>query len=114
MLNKLIQLAKSWGIEKIEFVDASKDFGRIYFEKKLIEIYLCKTEIEMVATMCHELGHWVIYKIYLRKLLRLKHNRYLDELLADIVGNWIRIFYLGRKNLTDKDWQKFCNSIVRR
>jgi hypothetical protein len=114
LLNKLINLSKSWGIEKVEFVDASKNFGTVYFKLKLIEIHLCKTETEMVATMCHELGHWVMYKTRLRKLLKLKHNRYLDELTADIVGNWIRIFYLGRKNLTDQDWQKFCNSIKRR
>lgn len=110
--DRLKILAKHLGIKRIDMVDI-KDYGYIYFELAVIDLNTNNTYEEELATLCHELGHWVMYRIHLHKLLRLKYNRRLSEWFADFVGNIIRIFVVGRNNLSDEAWDKFKKSVVR-
>jgi hypothetical protein len=113
-LNELIFLAKSWHIERIDFVEDSTSYGHIYFDIAVIDISEDTTYEEKLATMCHELGHWFMYLLGIHSLLKFKEHRNWSEWWADFVGNLIRVFFVGRENLSDEEWRRFKGSIVRK
>lgn len=102
-IKRIIKIARLLNIKDIVIDPNLTVLGRIVFDHKIIYLRNDCLRI-MLMTLCHEVGHWVAYKLHINRKCKTKQQR---EIAADLFGFVISTITIPQSIINYRMWKVF-------